>query len=83
MKTLKITIAVSAFVSTMLLLNSCKPKNAGSAVSSDAAAKSYVAPGKYDEFYNFLSGGFSGHMSVYGLPSGRMLSVQVFGPGGT
>ena len=75
MKTLKITIVVSAFVSTMLLLNSCKPKNAGSAVSSDAAAKSYVAPGKYDEFYNFLSGGFSGQMSVYGLPSGRMLRV--------
>ncbi|MCB0664151.1 MAG: nitrous oxide reductase, partial [Saprospiraceae bacterium] len=33
------------------------------------------APGKYDEFYNFVSGGFSGQMSVYGLPSGRMLKV--------
>lgn len=54
---------------------SCKPKNAGNAVSSDAAAKVYVAPGKYDEFYNFVSGGFSGQMSVYGLPSGRLLRV--------
>ena len=53
---------------------SCKPKNTGNAVSGDAAAKSYVAPGKYDEFYNFVSGGFSGQMSVYGLPSGRLLS---------
>ena len=35
--------------------------------------KAYVAPGKYDEFYNFVSGGFSGQMSVYGLPSGRLL----------
>jgi nitrous-oxide reductase len=34
-----------------------------------------VAPGKYDEFYNFVSGGFSGQMSVYGLPSGRLLKV--------
>ncbi len=54
---------------------SCKPKNAGSAVSGDAAEKTYVAPGKYDEFYNFVSGGFSGQMSVYGLPSGRLLRV--------
>lgn len=54
---------------------SCKPKNAGSAVSGDAAGKTYVAPGKYDEFYNFVSGGFSGQMSVYGLPSGRLLRV--------
>jgi nitrous-oxide reductase len=38
-------------------------------------AKAYVAPGKYDEFYNFVSGGFSGQMSVYGLPSGRLFRV--------
>jgi len=54
---------------------SCKPKNAGNAVSADAAQKVYVAPGKYDEFYNFVSGGFSGQLSVYGLPSGRLLRV--------
>ena len=56
-------------------INSCKPKNVGSAVSGDAASKAYVAPGKYDEFYNFVSGGFSGQMSVYGIPSGRLLKV--------
>ncbi|MEP7258926.1 MAG: nitrous oxide reductase, partial [Flavitalea sp.] len=54
---------------------SCKPKNAGNAVTGDAASKTYVAPGHYDEFYNFVSGGFSGQMSVYGLPSGRLLRV--------
>ncbi len=69
-----ITIAVFAF-SLLLGFNACKPKNAGSAVSSDAAAKTYVAPGKYDEFYNFVSGGFSGQLSAYGLPSGRLLRV--------
>src|SRR6187397_1113463 len=53
----------------------CKPKNVGDAVSSDAASKTYVAPGKYDEYYNFVSGGFSGQLAVYGLPSGRLLRV--------
>ncbi len=44
-------------------------------VSSDAASQTYVKPGEYDEFYAFLSGGFSGQLSVYGLPSGRLLKV--------
>ena len=47
-------------ITLLLLVTGCKPKNTGTAVSSDAAAKTYVAPGKYDEFYNFVSGGFSG-----------------------
>lgn len=64
-----------ASVCLVLSLNSCKPKNAGNAVSDDAASKTYVAPGKYDELYNFVSGGFSGQLSVYGLPSGRLLRV--------
>jgi len=54
---------------------SCKPKNAADAISGDAAQRVYVAPGKYDEFYNFVSGGFSGQMTVYGLPSGRLLKI--------
>ena len=53
----------------------CKPKSLTSAVGGDAAAKAYVPPGQYDKFYNFLSGGFSGQMAVYGLPSGRLLRV--------
>lgn len=59
----------------LAFFDSCKPKNTSDAVTGDAASKVYVAPGKYDEFYNFVSGGFSGQMSVYGLPSGRMLKV--------
>ena len=54
---------------------SCKPKSASQVVSADAAQKVYVAPGKYDEFYNFVSGGFNGQVSVYGLPSGRLLRI--------
>jgi len=56
-------------------MQSCKPKGAQSAVSGDAASKVYVAPGQYDEFYNFVSGGFSGQLSVYGIPSGRLFRV--------
>lgn len=43
--------------------------------AADAASAVYVAPGEKDEFYNFVSGGFSGQMSVYGLPSGRLFRV--------
>jgi nitrous-oxide reductase len=68
-------LAVAFAISSMVILNACKPKNASNAVSGDAAEKSYVAPGKYDTYYNFVSGGFSGQMSVYGLPSGRLLRV--------
>lgn len=66
-----IVIALGALVATQ----SCKMKTTESAVSGDAASKVYVAPGKYDELYNFVSGGFNGQVSVYGLPSGRLLKV--------
>ncbi len=69
---LLLSIGVGAIA---LSYTSCKPRDTGSAVSGDAASKAYVAPGKYDEYYNFVSGGFSGQLSVYGLPSGRLLRV--------
>ena len=58
------------------VLHACKPKKAGHiAVDDDAAKQVYVAPGHYDEYYDFVSGGFSGQVSVYGIPSGRLLKV--------
>lgn len=54
---------------------SCKPRDTSGAVSGDAASRVYVPPGQYDEMYSFVSGGFSGQLSVYGLPSGRLLRV--------
>src|SRR6185437_2163215 len=68
-------IALVALTGAIIGLHSCKPRNAAGAISSDAAEKTYVAPGKYDEFYNFVSGGFNGQVSVYGLPSGRLLKI--------
>ena len=75
MKKLNLKIMSMALAIVITSLFACKPKNAGNTISGNAAAKAYVAPGKYDEFYNFLSGGFSGQLSVYGLPSGRLLRV--------
>jgi len=75
MKKNQLPVLYIVLTGLLLAAHSCKPKNAGNAVSADAAAKAYIAPGKYDAFYNFVSGGFSGQMSVYGLPSGRLLRV--------
>lgn len=61
--------------SCLVYFQACKPRGMQQAVTSDAASKVYVAPGTHDEFYNFVSGGFSGQMSVYGLPSGRLFRV--------
>ena len=65
------------FISTALMLGffGCKPRNAQDSVSGDAASRVYVPPGQYDEVYNFVSGGFSGQVSVYGIPSGRLFRV--------
>ncbi|HYD52885.1 MAG TPA: Sec-dependent nitrous-oxide reductase, partial [Gemmatimonadaceae bacterium] len=50
-----------------------------SSLSGDAASRVYVAPGQHDEYYSFMSGGFSGQVTVYGLPSGRLLkTIPVF-----
>jgi nitrous-oxide reductase len=58
-------------------LSGCKDQNKKSAgaLTSNAAERVYVPPGQYDEFYAFLSGGFSGQLAVYGIPSGRLLKV--------
>ena len=48
-------------------------------VADDAAARTFIAPGEYDEIYGFFSGGFNGQVGVMGLPSGRALrTIPVF-----
>ena len=72
-----IPILLTAFL--VLVTNGCNttggPGAGGLVTNAGAAEEVYVAPGQYDEFYAFLSGGFSGQISVYGLPSGRLLKV--------
>src|SRR5690606_7119873 len=55
--------------------NGDKKKRGGGGLATSAAERVYVAPGEHDEFYGFMSGGFSGQLGVYGLPSGRLLKV--------
>lgn len=68
-------LCAAAILAATATFQGCKPKGTQSAVTGNAAEKAYVAPGQYDEFYSFVSGGFSGQLSVYGLPSGRLLRV--------
>ncbi len=43
--------------------------------------RSYVAPGDLDQYYMFASGGHSGNVYVYGVPSMRHIStIPVFTP---
>lgn len=75
MKIKKHILCAAAILAATATFQGCKPKGTQSAVSGNAAEKAYVSPGQYDEFYSFVSGGFSGQLSVYGLPSGRLLRV--------
>lgn len=68
--------AVAFSAVAVVSCNSKAGKDKGAAnLGGDAASKVYVEPGKHDEFYGFMSGGFSGQLGVYGLPSGRLLKV--------
>jgi nitrous-oxide reductase len=72
-------IAAPALAVAALTIGCQRPVKPGGLAISDASAQVYVAPGQKDEFYMFASGGFSGHVGVYGLPSGRLFAqVPVF-----
>jgi len=79
--------AAAAVAAFLLTCAPSAPKQAArptGAVTSDlavAAQKTYVPPGDLDEFYMFASGGHSGQVYVYGLPSMRHIStIPVFTP---
>jgi nitrous-oxide reductase len=51
------------------------------AAQSEAALRTYVPGGRFDEYFIFASGGHSGQILVYGVPSMRLLKViAVFTP---
>jgi nitrous-oxide reductase len=82
--------ALAAILGCVLAVAACAPsapksaKSQRPAAASDtavAAQKVYVAPGDLDEYYMFASGGHSGNVYVYGLPSMRHLStIPVYSP---
>ncbi len=82
MKNSRLFLLAAVTLTAFVLLPSCNSGSGnsnGGALSGDAASRVYVAPGEYDEFYSFVSGGFSGQLAVYGLPSGRLIrTIPVF-----
>ena len=81
-------IALASLGVAGLMLVQCAPsaprsarKAAGASDLSVAAEKTYVAPGDLDQYYMFASGGHSGQVYVYGIPSMRHLStIPVYTP---
>jgi nitrous-oxide reductase len=80
---------IGAVVVLSILAGRCTPSAPKSArqragATSDAAVaaqKVYVAPGDLDAYYLFASGGHSGNVYVYGIPSMRHIStIPVFTP---
>lgn len=75
----KLLAASGWLLAVIMLTTGCSSSSDQLGGTGNAAAKVYVAPGEYDEFYAFMSGGFSGQVTVYGLPSGRMFrTIPVF-----
>jgi nitrous-oxide reductase len=80
--------AITAMALLTIGVSRCSPsaprggaKRAGASDIAVAAEKTYVAPGDLDQYYMFASGGHSGQVYVYGLPSMRHIStVPVFTP---
>ncbi|MDP2886441.1 MAG: Sec-dependent nitrous-oxide reductase [Ignavibacteria bacterium] len=79
----KFVFAVAAIMALALVGCGGKKEGRGGARSDvqTAALKTYVAPGDLDEFYSFKSGGHSGQVYIYGVPSMRHIStIPVFTP---
>ncbi len=74
-KTLRGLLLGAGFVAIAAFIFTGCPSQQRMMDTGDAAQKVYVAPGEHDEFYGFFSGGYSGQLSVWGLPSSRLLKV--------
>lgn len=80
----KISALLFIVVAMAMLIGCGEDKKGRAGARSDvqeAAQKTYVAPGDLDEYYVFKSGGHSGQVYVYGIPSMRHIStIPVFTP---
>ena len=74
-------IAMAPLAFTACNSDTTAKKEKAAAQSASAAQQVYVAPGKLDDYYAFLSGGQSGSVFVYGLPSCRFIKeIPIFEP---
>lgn len=75
---MKKTFIYLFIISIAVTIINCTPKTKSKqqgALNASAAEKVYVPPGEHDDFYAFVSGGFSGQLAVYGLPSCRLFKI--------
>jgi nitrous-oxide reductase len=87
-RTRKAAWALAGLFGSVLVAQQCAPSEPRRAqragTQSDiaqAATATYVAPGDLDEYYFFASGGHSGQVYVYGVPSMRHIAtIPVFTP---
>ena len=77
-----VTIVLVGVVAGRCAPSSPKARRAGGTSDMSIAAQAtYVSPGDLDEYYMFSSGGHSGQVYVYGLPSMRHIStIPVYAP---
>ena len=71
----KLIIIIASVIGMAFFVLQCQRQSGTSGLLQDPASKVYVKPGDKDAYYAFFSGGYSGQISVYGLPSGRQLRV--------
>jgi nitrous-oxide reductase len=81
LKGIATSIAAAAAASCAPSQPESRRAKAGSSDVALAAQKTYVPPGDLDEYYMFASGGHSGNVYVYGVPSMRhLVTIPVFTP---
>ncbi len=74
-RSFRILMGLGVIIALVGGLSYCSQQQQVTKSSSDVASRVYVPPGQYDEFYAFMSGGFSGQVAVHGLPSGRLFKI--------
>lgn len=77
------TVHLATILLLSIALTACTAPTAqnqqGVAGAEESALKTYVPGGKLDEYYMFSSGGHSGQIFVYGIPSMRRLrTLNIF-----
>src|ERR1051325_3757221 len=86
MKTISILTLTSGLGLAAVIFLGCNSDGTGkkqkeTAQNATAAQQVYVPPGKLDDYYAILSGGQSGSMFIYGIPSCRFIKeIAVFEP---
>src|SRR5215510_5633319 len=72
-------VVAAPFVFVACNSDSTARKEKAAAQAAVAAQQVYVPPGKLDEYYAILSGGQSGSVFVYGIPSCRFIKeIPIF-----